>query len=352
ERRPGGAGGVAGSSDLSANMGGRDGPIHHRPDLVALHLLAPVVSAGGAGLQPPAGRTIRVAAVPRGRHRCARRRLRVGRAHLAWMDGKPRTEGGDDRRRLVDVRGHPRHEGKRSVRRARMDGGRAVRVSGLDQQPPDVAERFLPQHRCRVGVRPRRRGCGAREHPLHLGDRSGGRFVRLHAGVLRRRDPRTARPVGDSVAGGADQPAGHRRGGTQRMTHTMRIATAVLLGLLVARPTLAQETIPTFDELLAHKVALKPELVNVHPRVFVTKAEIDALRGRVHTTERTAWETVTRGLAAMKGAPPPVPGPQERRSQNDVAFAIAEVSLAYAVDRKPEYLAAAKTWTLAAIDYE
>ena len=136
------------------------------------------------------------------------------------------------------------------------------------------------------------------------------------------------------------------------MTHTMRIATAVLLGLLVARPALAQETIPTFDELLAHKVALKPELVNVHPRVFVTKAEIDALRGRVHTADRAAWENVTRGLAAMKGAPPPVPGPQERRSQNDVAFAIAEVSLAYAVDRKPEYLAAAKTWTLAAIDYD
>ena len=54
----------------------------------------------------------------------------------------------------------------------------------------------------------------------------------------------------------------------------------------------------------------------------------------------------------MKSAPPPVPGPQERRSQNDVAFAIAEVALAYAVEQKPEYLAAAKAWTLAAIDYE
>ena len=54
----------------------------------------------------------------------------------------------------------------------------------------------------------------------------------------------------------------------------------------------------------------------------------------------------------MKGAPPPVPGPQERRSQNNAAFAIAEVSLAWAVERKPEYLKAAKSWTLAAIDYE
>ena len=58
------------------------------------------------------------------------------------------------------------------------------------------------------------------------------------------------------------------------------------------------------------------------------------------------------GLPALKGAPPPPPGPQERRSQNNVAFAIAGVSLAYAVEQKPEYLDAAKQWTLAAIDYE
>ena len=61
---------------------------------------------------------------------------------------------------------------------------------------------------------------------------------------------------------------------------------------------------------------------------------------------------MTANLAALKGAPPPIPGPQERRSQNNVAFAIAEAALAYAVDRKPEYLAAARSWTLAAIDYE
>jgi len=136
------------------------------------------------------------------------------------------------------------------------------------------------------------------------------------------------------------------------MSDTMSTAAALLLAWLVARPAPAQEAVPTFDELLAYKVSLKPELVGVHPRVFVTKAELDALRSRVHTTDRAAWDTVTRNLAAMKGAPPPAPGPQERRSQNDVAFAIVEVSVAYAVERKPAYLTAAKTWTLAAIDYE
>ena len=131
-----------------------------------------------------------------------------------------------------------------------------------------------------------------------------------------------------------------------------RIAAALLFVSLVARPGMAQDPIPTFDELLAYKVALKPELVGVHPRVFATRAELDVLRERARTTHRAEWEKVTARLAAMKGPPPPVPGPQERRSQNDVAFAIAEVSLAYAVERKPEYLAAAKAWTLAAIDYE
>jgi len=135
------------------------------------------------------------------------------------------------------------------------------------------------------------------------------------------------------------------------MTKTITLA-VLLFGWLLAGPAVAQDAVPTFDALLAYKVALKPELVGVHPRVFVTRSELDALRSRVRSSDRAEWEKILKNLAAMKGAPPPVPGPQERRSQNDVAFAIAEVSLAYAVERKPEFLAAAKAWTLAAIDYE
>jgi hypothetical protein len=112
------------------------------------------------------------------------------------------------------------------------------------------------------------------------------------------------------------------------------------------------DDVPTFDALLAHPVALKPELVGVHPRVFVTTAGIEALRQRARTTHREEWTRVLAGLPALKGAPPPAPGPQARRSQNDVAFAIAGVSLAWAIEQKPEYLAAAKQWMLAAIDYE
>ena len=125
-----------------------------------------------------------------------------------------------------------------------------------------------------------------------------------------------------------------------------------MLGCLIGRPVSAQEPVPPFDELLAHRIALKPELVGVHPRVFVTKAGLVTLRDRARTSHRAEWSKVLANLAALKSAPPPVPGPQERRSQNNVAFAIAEASLAYTVERKPEYLSAARAWTLAAIDYE
>jgi Heparinase II/III-like protein/Domain of unknown function (DUF4962) len=112
------------------------------------------------------------------------------------------------------------------------------------------------------------------------------------------------------------------------------------------------DAIPAFADLLAQPVKLKPELEGVHPRVFVTTAEIAALRARARTSHKDQWQKVLASLPAMKGDPPPSPGPQERRSQNNVAFAIAGASLAAVVEQNPKFLAAAKKWTLAAIDYE
>jgi hypothetical protein len=136
------------------------------------------------------------------------------------------------------------------------------------------------------------------------------------------------------------------------MRNRTMVVAMLLVALVMVADSFAQETVPTFDELLAHRVALRPELVGVHPRVFVTKSGLENLRERARTTHRGEWSKVIANLAAMKSAPPPVPGPQERRSQNNVAFAIAESALAYAVERRPEFLNAAKVWTLAAIDYE
>ncbi|HSP91343.1 MAG TPA: DUF4962 domain-containing protein, partial [Vicinamibacterales bacterium] len=130
------------------------------------------------------------------------------------------------------------------------------------------------------------------------------------------------------------------------------VCAACALALGVPTPAPAQESMPSFEQLLAQPVALKPGLEGVHPRVFVTAAGIEALRVRAKTTHREEWARALATLIAVSQEPPPPPGPQERRSQNVVGLAIAGVSLAYAVEKDPRYLRAAKAWTLAAIDYE
>ena len=130
---------------------------------------------------------------------------------------------------------------------------------------------------------------------------------------------------------------------------------AVLASLVVlASPAAAraQESIPSFESLLAHKVTLKPELVGVHPRVFTTSAELAALRTRAKTTHKAEWQRALATLVSLKEDPAPPPGSQERRAQNNVALQIAGTSFAWAIEQDPRYLVAAKKWTLAAIDYE
>jgi hypothetical protein len=117
-------------------------------------------------------------------------------------------------------------------------------------------------------------------------------------------------------------------------------------------PSDPSDAIPPFADLLSRPVKLRPSLAGVHPRVFVTAAGLEELRERARTTHREDWQKVLAALPALAGDPPPPPGPQARRSQNNVAHAITGVSLAWAVERRPDLLAAARKWTLAAIDYE
>ncbi len=136
-----------------------------------------------------------------------------------------------------------------------------------------------------------------------------------------------------------------------------RMIALVLLAIVVGPfdgPAVSapSDAIPPFGALLARPVRLKPELASVHPRVFVTAAGLDELRARARTTHREEWQRVLASLPALAGEPPPPPGPQARRSQNNVAHAVAGVSLAWAVERRPDLLAAAKKWTLAAAAYE
>jgi hypothetical protein len=138
--------------------------------------------------------------------------------------------------------------------------------------------------------------------------------------------------------------------------HSLRAVTlcaAAVVALAAASPAAAQQdAVPSFESLLAQPVALRAELVGVHPRVFVTAKEIEALRQRARTTHKDEWARALSTLATVGQAPPPAPGPQERRSQNVVALQITGTILASAIEQDPKYLAAAKAWTLAAIDYE
>ncbi|MBI1762747.1 MAG: DUF4962 domain-containing protein [Acidobacteria bacterium] len=105
-------------------------------------------------------------------------------------------------------------------------------------------------------------------------------------------------------------------------------------------------------QLMATKpAALKAELRGVHPRVYVTEAELKALRERARTTHRATWQSVLRNLRALQQAPPPAPA-QARRAQNDVAIAIAETALAYKVEGDARYLDAAKKYMDAAVSYD
>jgi len=144
-----------------------------------------------------------------------------------------------------------------------------------------------------------------------------------------------------------------------RSAGSKRLLMGAMLATVIGWPTVgtptpaaAQETVPAFDQLLAQPVALRPELAGVHPRVFVTAKEIEALRVRARTTHKDEWARALATIGAVGQAPPPPPGPQERRSQNVVGLQIAGASLAYAVEQDPKYLRTAKAWTLAAIDYE
>ncbi len=96
---------------------------------------------------------------------------------------------------------------------------------------------------------------------------------------------------------------------------------------------------------------LRPELRGKHPRVYVTEGEIGELRQRARTSHRDLWQPVLAHLRALQGPPPPPPA-EERRAQNTVAIAMAEAAFAYAIEKDPKYLAAAKQCMDAAVSYD
>ncbi|HZQ92398.1 MAG TPA: DUF4962 domain-containing protein [Terriglobales bacterium] len=96
---------------------------------------------------------------------------------------------------------------------------------------------------------------------------------------------------------------------------------------------------------------LKPELRGVHPRVYVTAAELEQLRGRARGSHRELWQRALRNLPALTETPPPPPA-EERRAQNTAGISMAGAAFAYAIERDPKYLAAARKYMDAATSYD
>lgn len=109
---------------------------------------------------------------------------------------------------------------------------------------------------------------------------------------------------------------------------------------------------PLLQLMQQKKSALRPELKDQHPRVIATSAEIEGLRVRARTTHADLWQQALADLREkMKQEPPAAPA-QTRRIQNGVGIAIAGFALAYQVEQKPEFLAAAKKYMDAAVSYD
>ena len=108
---------------------------------------------------------------------------------------------------------------------------------------------------------------------------------------------------------------------------------------------------PLLDLMATLPSSPKPGLVDVHPRVYFTAAELDALRMKLHSSQRIEWQAVLLNIRALKTPAPPPPA-ETRRAQNEVGMGIAEAAFAYKMEGDPKYLQAAKDYMDAAVSYD
>src|SRR5207248_3429395 len=108
---------------------------------------------------------------------------------------------------------------------------------------------------------------------------------------------------------------------------------------------------PLVDLMRTRKSALRPELMGVHPRVYVTDKELADLRARARTSHRELWQQAISQVRALAGDPPTPPA-EQRRQQNDVGIAIAESAFIYKIEGDKKYLDAARKYMDAAASYD
>src|SRR4051794_14827142 len=108
---------------------------------------------------------------------------------------------------------------------------------------------------------------------------------------------------------------------------------------------------PLVELMRTRKSTLRPELIGVHPRVYVSDKELAELRIRARTTHRELWQRTLSHVRALSGEPPPPPA-EARRQQNEVAIAIAEAAFIYKIEGDKKYLDAARKYMDAAVRYD
>src|SRR3954470_24523560 len=64
---------------------------------------------------------------------------------------------------------------------------------------------------------------------------------------------------------------------------------------------------PLTELMRTRQAALRPELLGVHPRVYVTDEEIAEVRARARTSHRELWARALSRVRALAAAPPPPP---------------------------------------------
>ena len=120
-------------------------------------------------------------------------------------------------------------------------------------------------------------------------------------------------------------------------------------------------SIPTINELLLRPVKLKPEVKNVHPRLFFTTADLPKMRERAKGADRELWRETLKEIESFGTNVPNVndedlykSGLAERKkgsmTQYSLAFRISQLSFAYVIEGDQKYLDLAKKLTLAACE--
>src|SRR5258708_21400711 len=156
------------------------------------------------------------------------------------------------------------------------------------------------------------------------------------------------------------------RNHTRKYRRSLIVISLALVSSILSAPLLAQDARelkqertarkltgehPLLELMRTRKSALRPELLGVHPRVYVTDKELVDLRQRSRSSHRELWQQAISHIRAIEVEPPPPPA-EQRRQQNDVGIAIAEAAFVYKIEGDTKYLDAARKYMDAAVSYD